>query len=537
MIGLVLIFYLIVLFNKCWGELSAGGSKLTLATTVAAVETTPEWLNVELLPPFTNSVYSSVEVPKRQKSKKNKMGIPNLIISIIADVGPHGIMPLAYGIAQGDTTGWIAAIVLLISFGSMSAYTMLSYADLAKTTNSRTIGQLWSKLINPKTAWVVDLSIFLLCFGCLIFYSAFIGDIFAALASAVGLRGWLSNRSFVLTAISVFILTPLCLLEDISALKFSSLVGVFGIFYTLAFHILRCFDGTYAPGSPMLQHVAPKMQPTFPEPKLTMWNVHGGTLTLVNMLCVGFLTHYNSISLYEEFDNPTPKRYNTAIGAGFGFAMLLFSSMMFIGYKMFGTAAQPLLLNNFPLTQDPLATFARITTGSAIVFAFPLVFTGLKSCMYGLIYRITHPGQKEASKWNLLSSLLSQTPEKSIRVSKLISTSTKRTSVLTVLTLITMIALQCGEEDVGLVLGIVGSVLGCFAAYVLPGTLKVALMSQRKKAGLTNKKSEVVINHALIAVGVIFGIMGIWITIDSEFKENMEEYMAVYRTAASYNAH
>ena len=39
---------------------------------------------------------------------------------------------------------------------------------------------------------------------------------------------------------------------------------------------------------------------------------------------------------------------------------------------------------------------------------------------------------------------------------------------------ITGIAMKCGEEDVSLVLGVVGSVLGCTIAYILPGYLQLA---------------------------------------------------------------
>ena len=47
---------------------------------------------------------------------------------------------------------------------------------------------------------------------------------------------------------------------------------------------------------------------------------------------------------------------------------------------------------------------------------------------------------------------------------------TKQAAIVAALSLITAIAFKCGEEDVSVVLGIVGSVLGCGVAYVLPGS-------------------------------------------------------------------
>ena len=35
----------------------------------------------------------------------HKMSLPTLVINIVADLCPHGMLPLAYGIAQGGPTG------------------------------------------------------------------------------------------------------------------------------------------------------------------------------------------------------------------------------------------------------------------------------------------------------------------------------------------------------------------------------------------------------------------------------------------------
>ena len=92
----------------------------------------------------------------------------------------------------------------------------------------------------------------------------------------------------------------------------------------------------------------------------------------------------------------------------------------------------------------------------------------------------------------------------------------KDASVVIVLSVITAIAVQCSEEDVSIVLGIVGSVLGCFVAYALPGVLRLALMRQRKRLNLPNNKYEVAYNHALVALGAIFGGLGVWITFSTD---------------------
>lgn len=386
---------------------------------------------------------TNIHVVSSQHKEHEKLNILSLVTNIVADLCPHGMMPLAYGLSQGASgpTGCIPALVLMILFGSMSAYTMISYADISKQTNSKNIGELWSKLINPKTKWLIDLSVFLLCFGCCVFYSAFVGDIFTSLSSVLGLKGLLNKRWFVLLSISSSILLPLCQLEDLSALKFSSILGVGGIFYTVFFHILRYIDGSYSSTSldksnnviTMLPYVAMKMQPKFPTPKMTLMNTHSGTLVLMNMLCVAFLSHYNSINYYEEFDQPINNRFSIAVGIGFTISMLVFTSMMFLGYFLFGTSVQPLLLNNFPNTKDTLASLARVATGLAITFAYPLMFAGLKTSMFSLLTTYLSNNNKNNKNINNNNNLLDTHTYETVLMNNILSKSMKSISIAMVL--------------------------------------------------------------------------------------------------------
>lgn len=421
------------------------------------------------------------------------VSLVTLVINIVADLCPHGMLPLAYGLAQGGPTGLVPALTLVLLFGLASGYTMSLLAKLAVNTKSNSIGEVWGKLVGEKSQWVVDVSIFSLCFGCLIFYSAFIGDIFAALASTVFTDGLLSKRWFLLSALTGGILLPLCLLQDISALQFSSIIGVAGIVYTCLFHVYRFVKGTYSIGSPILEHLSPKQLPHWPTPKFVNWRVNSGSLVLMNMLCVAFLAHYNAISYNKELSNSTPQRYGLALTLGFGIAVSIFSIMMLVGYSIFGTAAQPLLLNNFARSKDVLASLARVAIGFAIVCAYPLMFAGAKTSMSNLF---NLPLEKSSAK--------------------------KNGFITAVVGLVLAIAIQCGEEDVSLVLGIVGSVLGCFVAYILPGFLDLAYMRKEKREGRVNSKWEVISSHGLVAVGTLLAVLGAWITVQTELHGSHE---------------
>lgn len=60
----------------------------------------------------------------------------------------------------------------------------------------------------------------LMTFGCCIFYSAFAGDLFAALANTASfLPAVLKRRAVDLSLLSIFPLLPLCLMKNLNALQ------------------------------------------------------------------------------------------------------------------------------------------------------------------------------------------------------------------------------------------------------------------------------------------------------------------------------
>ncbi len=196
------------------------------------------------------------------------------------------------------------------------------------------------------------------------------------------------------------------------------------------------------------------------------------------------------------------------ISLGFGISAGIFLSMMFVGYRLFGEATLPLILNNFPKTEDLLATIARVCIGAAIVFAYPLMFAGLKSAMFSLMDATSREKQMEMYKKEISSG-----KKVGSFVPRPVNEQLKTFAIIIALSSITAIAMKCGEEDVALVLGIVGSVFGCFVAYVLPNYLKLVHQRQRQRAGLHNNRLEVVSNHIMVSLGIIFSVLGVWVTV------------------------
>jgi len=216
----------------------------------------------------------------------------------------------AFGLAAGGGTGPAVGIITVLLFGFLSWYSLLSYGRAANAvldphSGQESLAAVWAEAVpNGKaTTYIPNYGCALLTFGCLLFYSAFIGDLFGALAVGLlpkSVPAILKTRSTVLVILHAIPILPLCLLKDLSALKYSSMTGLAGIFYTVYFVFKRLKDGSYSKGGKFFDlmkvtpHLQPAAQTTFPATgqgflkDIPLFHVGKGIITLMNMCCVAF---------------------------------------------------------------------------------------------------------------------------------------------------------------------------------------------------------------------------------------------------------
>jgi amino acid permease len=224
----------------------------------------------------------------------------------------YGRIPFsAFGMGAVGGTGPVLATIILLIFGALSWYSLVSFGRAAEAVivqdkesgaAGESLSAVWERALpNGKlTTFIPDLGCVCLTVGCLIFYSAFIGDLFGSLVSGIiGLPVVLRKRWSVLLLLHAVPILPLCLIKDLSALKYSSMTGLLGIFYTIFFVGKRLVDGSYAPGGKFFDLMPSKFQPAaqigFPHitgsllgyvTDMPAFHSGKGLLTLMNMCCV-----------------------------------------------------------------------------------------------------------------------------------------------------------------------------------------------------------------------------------------------------------
>lgn len=369
------------------------------------------------------------------------------------------------------------------------------------------LSAVWERTLpNGKlTTHIPDLGCVMLTVGCLLFYSAFIGDLFGSLVSGLTfLPEILRKRWSVLLLLHAVPILPLCLKKDLSALKYSSMTGLVGIFYTIYFVAKRLSDGSYAAGGTFHELMPTKLQPAampgFPHTKdsilgyvadIPPFHAGKGILTLMNMCCVAYACHYNAVKYYMELKERTMPVLRNVMAAGLGGTFAVFWFMMILGYGTFGSNAQALLLNNYHGSQDIMATVARLFTGIAIISGYALMFAGLKAALFSLL-KLDRPGvEKRDEKQNRISFVF--------------------------LACIAVAACFVTEHELATVIGIVGSVCGSVVIYMFPAFVNNSLLKLKDKKGQPLArpffKGEALFNNIMVVFGVVFAVLGTWISI------------------------
>lgn len=433
--------------------------------------------------------------------EEHLMGPITAITNVLADLCPHGMLPLAFGIAAGGGTGPLTAVITLLIFGALSWYSLISFGRAAdvvlKDSHEESLSSVWVKVVpgGEKTSYIPDLFCALLTSGCCLFYSAFIGDLFGALASNLPLPEAMKTRSAVLLFLHAIPILPLCLLKDLSALQYSSLLGLGGIVYTVLFAGKRLLDKSYSPGGQffdlMPSHLQPAAQISFPSKggnflfDMPLFHAGSGILTLMNMCCVAFACHYNAVKYFMELKDRRVSHYGKVMVGGLGGTALVFLSMMILGYATFGVNSQALLLNNYHESKDILATLARGFTGLAIISGYPLMFAGLKSSMFSITKLDKGNDIESENKRTLLS--------------------------VAMISVIAIGACFVTEHELATVIGVVGSIFGSAVIYAIPSVVNTHLLKDGK--GSEFFKGELLFNKLLMGFGWVFAILGTWITL------------------------
>jgi amino acid permease len=219
------------------------------------------------------------------------------------------------------------------------------------------------------------------------------------------------------------------------------------------------------------------------------------------MLFEAYVAHYNAPRFYTELENHTIPRFRKVVTYSFGASSIVYIFITAFGFLTFGKNCDGYILNNYS-TKDSLATFCRVSISVAIICTYPLAFIGYRD---GVLDLLQVPAEKQTSgNLNLVSFVL--------------------------LSFVTVIAMLV--KDLGLINAVGGGTLATAIVFVFP-TLMYRQAVRRKHFDEVNlvdeetsedederptpeEKREVIFAQTLMCMGIVMGLIGVWMAISNE---------------------
>ncbi|CAM9295579.1 unnamed protein product, partial [Choristocarpus tenellus] len=396
------------------------------------------------------------------------VSVPGSTFNLIKNVVGAGILAIPGGVASFSQakSAVIPTAAIILALGSLSGYCFSLIGRTCAATGADSYGDAWAKSVGEKTSWLPTASCIAKTFFACLSYSIIVGDVFQDIMKAFGAPAFFASRTNILCLISSVVLLPLCLLKDLSALSYTSIVGVAGTAYTAVVMAIRFFDGSYAAGGKFLPMIAESSQPLFKGSGA----LNPMVFLLVSMLSTAFVAHFNAPKFYHDLKDRNVPRFNMVVGSSFFAAILLVVVMTLFPFLTFGGNAQGFILNNYA-TADKLATLCRVAIAASILGGYPLVFMPAKVGAMGLL------GFKNPT-------------DRQMKIGS--------TVLLTMFTAVGVVL-----RDLGFVVSFGGAVLGSALVFIYPTLMWISKCKADAKKGIALKgwrRAEIGVNYAIAAL-------------------------------------
>ena len=437
--------------------------------------------------------------------------VPTSVFNLAKTILGAGVLSLPSGVAafSDDLSGLAPASALLVVMGIISAYSFASIGRACRLHKTTSFAEAWAKSVDSPGSAVLISSVitFKTFFACLA-YSIIVGDSFSSIGKTLGLPPVLTGRSNVILGLTALVIFPLCLLKNLDALKTTSMLGLGGILYCALFMVVRLVTGSY-PQPPAAAAAAAARSP----------KASSAVFVLISMISTAYVAHYNAPKFYNDLKNKDD--YNLVVVAAFGFAALMYMTVMWAGFLSFGRHSTGFILNNYA-SSDKAATVARLAIGLAILFGYPLTFGALREGVFDLV---GVPGGVVVSSGSGGRGVAAAKTKASSRREELAVPAT-----VGLIGLITALSLVL--KNLGLVVSFSGALIGAMLIYTVPAIMNIGNIRRGAGAGgkdkgrggggggesqaaalTTRQRAEVAANVAMAAMGCVIAVIGVATTL------------------------
>ena len=419
------------------------------------------------------------------------------VMNLSKQIVGAGVLGLPSGIAalgNHPSSLWPATF-LICTIGIISAYGFALVGRICHQTGAKSYREAWMRTVGEDSSWIPAWACVLVATSSAITLSMVLAETIPDLLQP--LLGFVLPRNTALLFITTFALLPMCLLKELSSLAPLSLIGMVAMVYTALVMVQRYSWGYYSDQeSPFVQELRDEFVPRF--------GSDGGwealrsprhCATLVSMLSMAFLAHYNAPKFYWDLHHNTLPRYDRVVATSFFASMLLMSTVAFAGFATFGAASQGLILNNYAL-HDGFMSASRAAVALSVLFSFPLAFVGAKDGLLDLWHGpvvLSRQPQLQRRGGGAAAAATGRGGDKSI------SSEVVTISLLVFISLATLLI-----QDIKILMSLGGATWGNCIIYIFPGVMMIRGVS----------KYPELISHLIpatltVCLGILLALVGL----------------------------
>ena len=208
---------------------------------------------------------------------------------------------------------------------------------------------------------MVQLSLILLLFCALTVFLVLSSD---NLTSAIHLYLGPLSRGWTIVLSSILIL-PICLVDQLHALRHASVVGLSCIFYVFLIIAVRFIHQSIESDLPAIKWVS----------------LSENTLYTFSVQSLAYCCQFNVLPLFAELENPTRQRMNAIKTTTIVLCVVAFGAFGTLGYLCFGDATPGDVLQAFA-KRNPYVALGRVALGVSLLLKCPLILHPLRMAVF-----------------------------------------------------------------------------------------------------------------------------------------------------------
>jgi amino acid permease len=293
-----------------------------------------------------------------------------------------GALSLPYAFQRLGVVGGALAIAVT---ASAAHYSVSLLVGAITVSGAKSYEELTVYCFGKTMGFVVEVNILVFCFGSVIAYTVAVGDLLEPvllLKPVQDVAPWL-DRQVVMCLFWAACMLPLSLVERLSALQCSSLLGVLSLFYLVLSVVAHALISRVYGHTDDLDAAAAALYGR--SDGVYLLTLSWGSLEAFSIIMFAFTMQVNVPSLFEELPQRTPRRMSIVSGRCMALCATSYMLVGLAGYRDAPKSPNGNLLGNYCVTSSAptsrMMQVAFVAMALSVVMAFPL---NIHPCRYTL---------------------------------------------------------------------------------------------------------------------------------------------------------